>query len=354
MKWPTRARLTSGAEEAPWVSFSDALAALVFVFMIVTAGFILRLAQAEAKARASTADLEEQARPYRTAEEKQRKIIRELAVTSDSCLKQRLRQGVTVDADEEAGRLSLFVPGAGWFDGGKATLVEGGGAGGDVIGPAIEELRGCLQDALATPSETFRIRVTFEGHTDGRRTDGQEFATNWELSAARGAALLRRFRCIDPQAPCSPPKLPRVEFVAAGYADSVVAPRVLCEGDGALSPRPGVVLSDTCDAAVCTWLSQHGHDQLPTDEAIAELSHSVESFLHGDACVGAPQEAAPLYARADEALTAWANAFVLCKADVSREDREDSACSRRWSNLRRVDVRIEVMPPKIVSEVSNG
>ena len=353
MRWPARARTGSAAEEAPWLSFSDALAALVFVFMIVTAGFILQLAQARAEAVANSTKLEEQVKPYQTADENQREIIRELADESDSCLKQKLPEGVTVDADEEAGRLSLFVPGAGWFDGGKATLARDSDSGGDVIGAAIAGLRECLVRTLSERSETFRIRVTFEGHTDSRPTDGQEFATNWELSAARGAALLRRFRCLDQGGSCSAPNLPKVEFVAAGYADSVVAPRVLCEGEGSLTPRAGVELSNTCDAAVCSWLSRHGHDQPPSKTATDELSGSVERFLQGDSCRDPGRQAEPHYARTDEALTVWANALDLCKADLSREDPA-SACSHRWSNLRRVDVRIEVMPRKFASEAPNG
>jgi flagellar motor protein MotB len=342
------------------VSFSDALAALVFVFMIVTAGFVLQLANAKADAHNSQRRSDAQVKRYTEAQATQEQIIREIAVSSNSCLRRKLRDildvndedlrtFVDVDADTVAGRISLFLPGKGWFPSGSPTpWVPSKKGSADPIDSAIKALQLCMGETLAAPSKDARIRVTFEGHTDSQPMDTEQFPTNWELSAARGAALLRRFRCLGKlDNTCVPPDLPRIEFVAAGYAESVVAPRVLCEeSQGRLVPRPAVVLSEvqkTCDVAVCAWFDQHGHDQHPDVQATQLLSSAVTLFLAGQSCDSERISQARLlgYTRAEEALSAWANAVPLCSGT---DANEKSPCANRWRRLRRVDVRIEVMP----------
>jgi chemotaxis protein MotB len=86
-----------------------------------------------------------------------------------------------------------------FFASGTATLSDSGQS-------ILQNLLGRLQSpAFAT------YRITVEGHTDDEPINSPQFPSNWELSAARAAAVVRYF--IEHGIPAD-------RLRAAGYADT--------------------------------------------------------------------------------------------------------------------------------------
>jgi len=104
-------------------------------------------------------------------------------------------------ADEPPGdRITVFqCSDAAFFESGSATLSDAGKG-------ILRKLFGTL---LAPRFAGYRITV--EGHTDNQPISGPQFPSNWELSSARAASVVRFF--IDQGIPAD-------RLRAAGYADT--------------------------------------------------------------------------------------------------------------------------------------
>ena len=111
-----------------------------------------------------------------------------------------LKSQGAADLEQNSDRItSIEISSAAFFDSGSATLSPSG----KVI---LQEVTGNLK------SEKFKdYQVTVEGHTDDAPINTPLFPSNWELSTARAAAVVRFF--LDEG-------IPAQKLRAAGYADT--------------------------------------------------------------------------------------------------------------------------------------
>jgi flagellar motor protein MotB len=116
-------------------------------------------------------------------------------------------------APEQAGdRITIFqLSSAAFFASGTATLSDSG-----------QFILASLLGRLQSPSFS-AYRITVEGHTDDEPIRSSQFPSNWELSAARAAAVVRFF---------VEHGIPADRLRAAGYADThPLAPNRDAAGD---------------------------------------------------------------------------------------------------------------------------
>ena len=127
-----------------------------------------------------------------------------------------LQTQATTAPEQRGDRITIFqFSSAAFFASGSATLSD--------LGQSILE---SLLNRLQSP--TFAAyRITVEGHTDDEPIKSLQFPSNWELSAARAAAVVRFF--VEHGVPAQ-------RLRAAGYADThPLAPNRDAAGD----PVPG-------------------------------------------------------------------------------------------------------------------
>jgi chemotaxis protein MotB len=312
-------------EDVPWASFADALAGLLFVFILLALSFAHQLQNATRQAIEKEKVAEDKASQALRAQEVARDLVAhakdgEETPSVAACLSQlsgeragtRVRAVPTVD---EA-RLSLYLYDDGqasieWFDSGSASLAADPCEVARAIGPCLE--RAFFHPELAKEDKEFRLRVFVEGHTDFIPVRGGVFPTNWELSGSRAAAVVRAFMVPDGRgASCNAAEVParalanrtaagELEVVAVGLADRRPAWRRLCD--------------DVPDDPVCSCLaSQQG---------------KAESCGPPLAAAAVEQAMPPGLLPADQ-LIYWANQPEGLDRDARRK------------LLRRVDLRFEV------------
>ena len=339
--------------EVPWASFADALTGLLFVFILLALGFAYELEKMTTRARAR----ETAASAVLRQREKAARIARELVSRESGstetrssvalCLEELLTDRVEVSPTVEESRLSLYPRRSGstlsgtsrataggvtgerdpltieWFGSGSARLDPGPCEVARKIGPCL--LRGLLHPALTDTSTAasggweFVLRVFVEGHTDSLPVSGGAagIPTNWELSGARAAAVVRAFLAPPDrggrEATCPAPpdhaaaleqRIARgdLEVVAVGLADRRPAWKRLCLARG--------------NDPVCACLERSGGDP---DACADVLRPSSDGRL-------------PAEAPASTLLVDWANL----------EEPADEDMRRRFQ--RRVDLRFEVVP----------
>jgi len=209
-------------EENYFVSLSDLMTGVVFIFVILLCAFAFhyqtgaQAAKAAAEnASASEANAEKEkenaARSRQAsdqaetdAQEKGRKIdaLSKLLRERDDALRAILSE--LVDNLAARGVRVLFDPATGvirlpeelLFDRGSDILSEGGRRGLAVV---AEELVPVLRRGCAEGS-TFRLEALFiEGHTDADKVRTPRFADNWDLSAARATNTYRALTVAKPE-----------------------------------------------------------------------------------------------------------------------------------------------------------
>lgn len=320
--------------EPPWAAFSDALSGVLFVFILTTCWFAWQLAEATKKQETERKRLE----GYR---ENARELVGSEAAPGalTRCLQQD--ENLMAVPQRSDARILLYLRGVEWFGEGSAELRA------DQL-PAANAIRACLDDVLVRQAASLEldrdnIVVFFEGHTDALLAR-QGFLSNWELSAARAAAVLR----VVLEAPDSAPGATvgllervgqgKIQLLPVGLGDTRPAWERLCGSDAA-----GTMGDDT-DAELCRllpWKDVASPSLVRPVVAVADvLDAHPEAWTRVKLDCGAPDTQRFTASTPTQKLVFWAN---RCP-----EGAGDSVASRdndpRRSLFRRVDLRIEIDP----------
>lgn len=309
-------------DETPWASFSDALSGILFVFVITTFWFALRLAVETNKAQQTTKRLERDISTLKKAADEAKDLVQRRDGTFGllaSCLDGS--EYLRAEPERESARVSLYLHGddptisVKWFEPCQATL-------GQRQERAAKDVRRCVEKVLQQEGDQYDVRIFLEGHTDAVAVSncGDGLVSNWELSGARAAAVTRAVLGIGQRVDSSPliteaVNHHRLQLLAVGLADTRPA-------WGALCARPAR-LTDL-DRSICSSLS--AGDAAAVSAALANPAVEACPVPQGsDSCAGSSDAAR---------LCRWAN---WC-ADV------DSTVDDRRGLLRRVDLRVELEP----------
>ncbi len=329
-------------EKVPWASFADALTGLLFVFILLALSFAYQLQKERevAKNRENAAD--EKFEKYKLQIEQAKRadlIARDLVDTTEEaksrklsvahCLQDAVGSDAAVwvkpSANPDEARLSLYLyetldQGLStykWFKSGVATLEPGPCEVARQIGPCLEKALG--HPDLAGDNKEFRLRVFVEGHTDSDPvTGGGVIPTNWELSGARAAAVVRAF-FVPPLLIGEPATCPADPGTAAALKHRNAAGDLDVIAVGLAERRPAWkrLCEDLSSDPVCVCLDREGGSEAECGEA-----------LRADAA----QAGEDTEALAADQLIAWAN----------RAESFDDESRRELQ--RRVDLRFEVTP----------
>jgi len=223
-------------EESYFVSMTDIMVGLLFIFILMLMAFALMLKDAQQETRVLTADIESVVR--QSAEEIQR--IQDVDALRSSMLTdiaERLRRrGVQVVVRPESGVIQL--PDEILFPSGQSTLTPQGiqaighlAEALDAVLPCYADGSGDVQDSarcqVEVPDEIRLDAVFVEGHTD---SDGSD-AYNWQLSAARA---INTFMALEEQGARSL-RLRNTQgqflFSVAGYGENRPVTAELTEAD---------------------------------------------------------------------------------------------------------------------------
>jgi chemotaxis protein MotB len=179
-------------DESYFVSMTDLMVGMLFIFIIMLMAFALNLREQEHKFDQTTTTLTK-------ANETRRKMLEDIKQAME-------RRGVKVIVDAENGVLRL--PEELLFARGEYELSEKGHDALHRLGDVLAQTLPCYADGptlrgvACPPSHGGRLEAVFiEGHTDdrqiaGRMNDG--IRSNWELSTARAIAT---FNALVQQAP---------------------------------------------------------------------------------------------------------------------------------------------------------
>ena len=304
--------------ESPWVSFADVLTGLLFVFIALTFWTSWQLLQKQAEAAAEKARL--------TGADALAAAL--IGTTADpgpfsECLKSSANNGIEdVAPDPLTTSVAIYLSGGTpWFNACSDDLHDPSPPGAkSVRAAAVRTIYRCVEDTiLVEATESYRIGITFEGHTDMGRSDacpGKPGLSNWRLSGARAAAVLETFIVqsviyTDPVPSAIADK--HLQVVAAGLSDTRPAWSAICRETG------------PADEGVCRRLNAG-------EVARADLLDFLRRpRLTGYRCRGAVVSTEEQ--TDSELLRLWANSCPTVEGHEGRLDR-----------LRRVDVRVELRP----------
>lgn len=320
--------------EPPWASFADALSGVLFVFILTTCWFAWQLAEATKKQETERKRLE----GYR---EEARELVGSEATPGalTRCL-QRDENLVAVPHRTDA-RILLYLRGVEWFGLGSAELRA------DQL-PAALAIRGCLEDVLVRQASSLdldhdNIVVFFEGHTDALLAR-EGFVSNWELSAARAAAVLRVVLEGAETAPGGSAGLlervgqGRLQLLPVGLGDTRPAWERLCAGD---TPA---AFTDAIDARLCAALPWRDSEGQTSARLISDVTDALdahpEAWTQVKLDCSAPEAQRFTATTPTEKLVFWANRCPERAADTAAARDNDP----RRSLFRRVDLRIQIDP----------
>jgi flagellar motor protein MotB len=321
--------------ETPWASFSDALSGMLFVFILTTFWYANQLAQ-------QRREVDSQLQTLRSADEKALALVGTPEVPGEltRCLGTDGAMTAILDPRPQSGeaRIALYLRSAvEWFPEGSAAL------GGEQQ-RSVQHIRRCLAELVQRDDiKDYRISIFLEGHTDAiPLARGSVFATNWELSAARAAAVLNQ---LLPESSATDPILAplrsreatgEVSIVAVGMADRQPAWSRLCEA----------ALPD--ELALCEALREASN--LPPESrstawgaALTQNRNifSAYTFDCGPVSATLPTSEAPPPTAMD-LLRAWANRCPMTMGGDIQDAR--AMAQARRALLRRVDLRLELDP----------
>jgi hypothetical protein len=305
--------------ESPFQSFTDAITALLFIFMVTTFAVMISLRRAEQQQRHEVDRLQ-------GADVASGKLLSGVA----ACMGQV--SGLKPVIDEGAHTLAMYIE----VD---ESVVEWFGVCSPSISPSagavVDQVRGCLAREVPALTADYSVALTLEGHTDARQPSGacaQSYPSNWELSGARAGAVLRRLMCEDGRCATDQARTQAAELaalasqredlqvIAAGRASSIPAWRALCDPGW-----PGARIDQRLDGAVCGRLPQATSGDAAVQQEVVSV---VKEALDPDGGRGEMSF--------DRALTLWAN-IPACGGG-------GEACEQRLGRLRRVDLRVNLQP----------
>ncbi|QPJ62969.1 MAG: OmpA family protein [Candidatus Nitronauta litoralis] len=113
-------------------------------------------------------------------------------------LSKQLENQVEIESPPGENKIILKLPGETLFSSGSADL-------------ELKKSREILEEIVKVAKKYSGYKIQINGHTDDVPIDSEKFPTNWELSAARAAAVLRFF--LDKN-------IPAERVSASGYADT--------------------------------------------------------------------------------------------------------------------------------------
>jgi flagellar motor protein MotB len=331
-------RRRSHEPETPWASFSDALSGMLFVFVITTFWYAFLLVQQKRNADAREQDFKHRIEEFDRAADEARHLVgdasRKTLGSLSACIgalpdDRAARGQIEVVPEWADARISMYIEVVGWFGEGKATLDA------ERLG-AVRRIRECIREELGTFMQkhpTYNVRVYLEGHTDAVPMHASGgFESNWELSAARAAAVVSAI--LAEEAGVENPlndliSEGRMQVLAVGMAERRPAWSRICFG----GESEANLLGDA-DRTVCSALVAAGSNLGDPSLHTALRDHSPPHAAGYWVC-GPPTERADLDKQSTlELLIRWAN----------RCPGSDDEADRRRGNLRRVDLRLEVSP----------
>ncbi len=163
----------SGNSESIWmISYLDTFTLLLAFFVLITIITGKQMNLTEAEKRELTSSLK--------GEDHVRYPLQELLLDLNLLLESEKEAGrVIITADEN--ELRLQFPGSSFFLSGEANVLPNGKA-------ILEKIVGVTHRLKHYP---FKIDV--EGHADNRPINSSVYPSNWELSAARAANIVKSF-----------------------------------------------------------------------------------------------------------------------------------------------------------------
>jgi outer membrane protein OmpA-like peptidoglycan-associated protein len=308
---------------------------MLFVFILTTFWYANQLAQ-------DRRAVNDQLDTLRRADKKALEIVGspEAPGALTRCLGRDGEMDAILDPRPQAGeaRVSLYLRSAvEWFAEGSAALGEEQKKG-------VQHIRRCLAELVESEDlKVYRISIFLEGHTDAiPLARGSAFATNWELSAARAAAVLNKLLPDDSNTdPALAPLRVRestgeVSIVAVGMADRQPAWSRLCEG----------ALPDEITLCAALLSASSLPVETRSEEWKTALTRDIGIFTaYTYDCTPVNQTALATHSPSPttmELLRAWANRCPL-KTGMEVSSARALAQARR-ALLRRVDLRLELDP----------
>ncbi len=188
-------------QESYFVSMTDLMIGLLFIFIIMLMSFAINYREAEEERQQHTEKLEENVQKLTDNRRTVAHILRELEQSLE-------QQGIDVRVFPETGVLRL--PENILFESGQAELSARGEQAVGVLAMALAPLIPCFAKAdgfgWRAPGEAVcddqyhgRLEaVLIEGHTDDRPIHGGRYRSNWDLSTARAIAT---FTALEQAAP---------------------------------------------------------------------------------------------------------------------------------------------------------
>lgn len=343
-------RSTSPGEEVPWSSFADALAALLFVFILITLYFVHQL---DSLRRQVKQEAENQAKVYErvikaqsTADQLALSLV---ALGEASSPKRSIAHclqktgGFIIAVDEAETRISLHLTDSFWFQEASAEFANVHVAG------SVKQVSACIESVLrhrrTDIAEVEHVRILLEGHTDALpMREGQE--TNWELSARRSSKMVREIlkHSTDITNKLASGEL---ELIPVGYGETRPNPRRICKKDESGNVKQGV--TDVDDKPFCDCVNDGAGKGKNLYDLLTDCGAELEAATNtppafNPKCEPIPQGSRPpTFDSQMKRLEAWAN---RCPATAVLARRNED----RLSLLRRVDLRVEVMPKKVGDE----
>lgn len=180
----------SEQDESYFVSMTDLMVGMLFVFIILLMAFALNLKEQETQLKEQETQLKEQETKLTQTDKAREEMLRDI----ETALKNK---GIPVTVLPESGVLRL--PEQVLFDWNKAELQPKGLDAVGKLGKALDEILPCYAGDVAKPTcagKAFgRLESVFiEGHTDNTGTPGR----NWTLSYERARAVYKQLSASSP------------------------------------------------------------------------------------------------------------------------------------------------------------